>query len=63
MTGESLPETVEAAPVPPRRRRWGRIVLGAGLGLLLVLLAALGLVDTAIGHRMIADTIAGLRPA
>ncbi|WP_339500840.1 hypothetical protein, partial [Pseudomonas canadensis] len=38
-------------------------MLGAVLGLLLVLLAALGLVDTAIGHRMIADTISGLRPA
>ena len=63
MTWDSLPETVEAAPVPPRRRHWGRIVLGAVLGLLLVLLAALGLVDTAIGHRMIADTISGLRPA
>ncbi len=43
--------------------RWGRIVLGVVAALVLLLLAALALMDTAIGHRFITDSIAGLKPS
>ena len=49
--------------VPPARRRWGRIVLGGVAGLVLLMLAALGMMDTSIGHRFLTDSIAGMKPS
>ena len=50
-------------PVPAKRRNWGRIVVGAVAGLVLLTLAALGLIDTGIGHRLLTDSIAGMTPS
>ena len=49
--------------MPVKRRRWGWIVLGAIAGLLLLAVAALGLMDTSIGHRFLTDSIAGMKPS
>ncbi len=54
---------VETPDVVVPRRRWGRIVLGAIAAMLLLAVALIGLLDTAIGHRFLTDRIAALRPS
>ncbi len=51
----------EAAP--PQKRRWGRWIVGALLGLVAIVGAALLIVDTDIGHRYVADRITTIRTA
>ncbi|MEG3175998.1 translocation/assembly module TamB domain-containing protein [Sphingomonas sp. RB3P16] len=41
----------------------GRIIFCIVAGLVLLALAALGLMDTSIGHRLLTDSIAGMRPS
>ena len=57
----------EESPAEPVRRRWHRRLAKWTVGLLLglFLLAGLGLIllDTAPGHRFLADRIAGQAPA
>jgi translocation and assembly module TamB len=53
-------------PPPPRRRRWlsrlAKTMVGAALGLALLAAALAVLLDTAPGHRFIADRIAAMAP-
>ena len=58
---EDTPSPVERSLKP--HGRWGRIVLITIAALVLLLLAAAGVMDTSIGHRFITDTIAGLKPS
>ncbi|WP_294239604.1 translocation/assembly module TamB domain-containing protein [uncultured Sphingomonas sp.] len=51
----------EAAPPPRARVRWVRAVAFLLVGLVGVVFAALGIVDTSIGHRWVADRIAAIR--
>lgn len=53
----------EAAQPPPARRpvRWLRAVAIGVIALIGIVAAALGIVDTSIGHRWVADRIATLR--
>ncbi len=54
----------EAAPdVAVRQHRWLRWIAGRLAGLVALILAALLLADSSIGHRLITDQIAALRPA
>ncbi|WCM25300.1 translocation/assembly module TamB [Sphingomonas sp. QA11] len=54
----------EATPPAARpRRRWWRWLAGGILGIVALLGAALAILDTSIGHRWVADQIAGLRPS
>ena len=56
----------DAAPPAPaliKRRRWGRIVVAVLVAPLLLALAALGLMDSSIGHRFLTDSIAGMKPS
>ena len=50
-------------PEPVKRRRWGRVPLGVAAGLLLLVLAALGGMDTSIGHRILTESISGMKPS
>ena len=52
--------SLEAAPPP--RRRWARILLLLLAGLLGVLLATVAVLDTGLGHRLIARRIGDIRP-
>ncbi len=56
MTGDAEP-----APVARRRFRWGRAIAIAVAALVGIVLAALAIVDTSIGHRWVADRIATIR--
>lgn len=50
--------------MPPRpRSRWWRWLAGGILAMLTLAVAALAILDTAIGHRWVADRIAALRPS
>ncbi|MFN3775968.1 translocation/assembly module TamB domain-containing protein [Sphingomonas parapaucimobilis] len=55
--------TEDAEPAPAARRgfRWGRAVAIAVAALVGIALAALGIVDTSIGHRWVVDRIATIR--
>jgi translocation and assembly module TamB len=46
-----------------RTRPWGRIVLGAVIGVVVLALALVAVLDTGIGHRFLTDQIAALRPS
>lgn len=63
MTEPVPPEAIETPAAVPKRRHWGRIVLGAIVGLVLLAVALVGMLDTGIGHRFLTDRIAALRPA
>ncbi|MET4665691.1 translocation/assembly module TamB domain-containing protein [Sphingomonas sp. PvP056] len=63
MTDPAAPETIDTPAVAPTPRRWGRKLLGAIVGLILLAGALVALLDTGIGHRFLTDRIAGLRPA
>ena len=52
-----------AAPAPVKRRRWPRIMLGAIVGAVVLLLVVLGGMDSSIGHRFLTDSIAGMKPS
>jgi translocation and assembly module TamB len=43
--------------------RLGRIIFGAIVALILLALAALGLMDTGLGHRFLTDSIADMKPS
>ena len=51
----------EADPLPPRRRRWPLRGAQALLALVLLAVGVLAGLDTDIGHRFIAERIAGIR--
>ena len=53
-------ETETPPPARPRFR-WGRVIAIAVAALIGIVLAALGVVDTSIGHRWVADRIATIR--
>ena len=54
----------EAPTAPtPKRARWWRWLVGGLLGLVALAVAALGVLDTSIGHRWVVDRIAELRLA
>lgn len=65
---EAPPEVMEAVAARPRRRWWKwlswplKIVVGLLAALLLAAAAFLAFLDTAPGHRFIADRIADLAP-
>ncbi|PXA86645.1 hypothetical protein DMC47_34150 [Nostoc sp. 3335mG] len=67
MAEEAVPEVVEAPPPAPETRKrlhWSLRVLGALVGLLLVMAAAIGFgVDTDAGHRFIVDRIGEMKPS
>ena len=50
---------IEAAP----RRRWPRVLGWIAAALLAIVVATVGVIDTAPGHRLIADRVAALRPS
>ncbi|MEG3093102.1 translocation/assembly module TamB domain-containing protein [Sphingomonas sp. PB1R3] len=56
-----MSDAPEPSPPPRARRRWGRAVLVAAAGLVGIVLAALAIVDTSIGHRWVADRVATIR--
>ena len=54
----------DPAPTPAKpRRRWLRWVAGTIVGLLALVVAALGVLDSDIGHRWVVDRIAALKPS
>jgi len=53
----------EDLPAPKRRIAWWRWIVGAVLGLLAIVGAALLIVDTDVGHRFVADRIAAIKTA
>ncbi|PTS87567.1 hypothetical protein DBR17_05775, partial [Sphingomonas sp. HMWF008] len=57
------PQPATPPPAPVKRRRWGRIVAAVLVAPVLLALAALGLMDTSIGHRFLTDSIAGMKPS
>ncbi|SMF61846.1 translocation/assembly module TamB domain-containing protein [Allosphingosinicella indica] len=65
-----MDEAVEAPPRPRARRRYARVgasfvaktVVAIAAGVLILIAAAMALLDTAPGHRFIADRIAALTP-
>ncbi|WP_374297256.1 translocation/assembly module TamB domain-containing protein [Sphingomonas sp.] len=64
MLSEQEDRPAATPPAPPRRRlRWWRWLAGAVLGIVAILLAALAVVDTQVGHRWVADQIGRVRTA
>ena len=63
---DAAPPPGEPAPVARRRRRWlsrlAKAVVGLALGLALLAAAGAILLDTAPGHRFLADRIAAMAP-
>ncbi len=57
------PTPDDAIVAVPRHRRWGRIAFGVLLGALALVAAMVALLDTGIGHRLLTDRIAALRPS
>ncbi|MDB5705866.1 MAG: hypothetical protein JWN66_2982 [Sphingomonas bacterium] len=53
----------DEAPQMKSRSRWWRWLVGGLLGLLALVVVALGIFDTSIGHRWVANRIAELRPS
>ena len=56
-----MTEETDAPPPVRARFRWGRAIAIAVVALVGIVLAALGIVDTSIGHRWVADRIATIR--
>ncbi|WP_294275231.1 translocation/assembly module TamB domain-containing protein [uncultured Sphingomonas sp.] len=56
-----MTEETDAPPAVRSRFRWGRAIAIAVSALVGIVLAALGIVDTSIGHRWVADRIATIR--
>lgn len=69
MAEELPPPPAEATPdTPPvvevrRRRRWSNVVLQLFLGLVALLVIAVAVLNSPIGHRFVADRIASYAPA
>ena len=56
-----MTDDADAPPTARPRFRWGRAIAIAVAALVGIVLAALGVVDTSIGHRWVADRIATIR--